>query len=181
MVIQHNSGISDLQVYVESVRDLTRILIWEFHSTKFDFWEEGRVEIEKFEEYKVRDKIGSKISFFNNSTLQVIITAVRGDINDGYVALDDFSFRANEEFCSIKPEDAVPKTTTTPAVTTTTKKPHKFPDCQFEENTCGWEMFGMEFKWVNTDSETLAGGGHDTPTQDHSGKRKPTTQNIYQF
>ena len=51
---QHNSGISDLQVYIESVKDLTRILIWEFHSTKFDFWEEGRVEIPKFEdEYKV--------------------------------------------------------------------------------------------------------------------------------
>ena len=48
---------------MESVRDLTRILIWEFHSTKFDFWEEGRVEIEKFEEYKVRDKWVLKFHF----------------------------------------------------------------------------------------------------------------------
>ena len=97
-----------------------------------------------------------------------MITAARGDKNEGYVALDDFSFRANEEFCSIKPPDAAPTTTMASSTTTTTKKPHHYPNCNFESDTCGWEVFGMEFKWVNTDSQSLE--GHDSPTSDHKGQ-----------
>ena len=41
-------------IYVESTKDLTRIPIWEWQPEKFDFWESGRVEIPKWEEYKVR-------------------------------------------------------------------------------------------------------------------------------
>lgn len=99
------------------------------------------------------------------------MTAVRGEINDGYVALDDFSFATNEEFCSTKPEDATPTTSTTPPITPTTTIPHKqLPNCNFDEDTCGWELFGLlDFKWEITDSKTLAEGGHDAPSSDHSG------------
>ena len=100
------------------------------------------------------------------------MTAVRGDINDGYVALDDFSFRTNEEFCSIKPDNATPTTTTAPTPTPTpTPKPHNpLPNCDFESDTCGWELFGMAFHWERTDSKTLTEGGHDSPLNDHEGK-----------
>ena len=57
---QRHDGISEVVVYAESVRDLTRIPVWEFHEDKFDFWERGRVEIPKFEDYKI------------------VVTAVRG-------------------------------------------------------------------------------------------------------
>ena len=50
---QRSDGIDDVTIYVESDKDLTRIPVWEFHHTKFDFWEHGRVEIPKFEEYRV--------------------------------------------------------------------------------------------------------------------------------
>ena len=57
---QRHDGISEVVVYAESVRDLTRIPVWEFHEDKFDFWERGRVEIPKFEDYRI------------------VVTAVRG-------------------------------------------------------------------------------------------------------
>ena len=85
----HNSGIEKLEIHVEGQRDLTRIKVWEFQQKHLDFWEEGRVELHKLahEDYKI------------------VITAERGDLQSGYVALDDFHFETSEqeEFCSIKP------------------------------------------------------------------------------
>ena len=81
-----------------------------------------------------------------HKVFQIVITAIRGPKNEGYVALDDFSFRNNEEFCSTKPEDAAPTTTLAPTEPTT-KVPQKLPNCQFEDNTCDWEVFGNEFRW----------------------------------
>ena len=99
-----------------------------------------------------------------------MIHAHRGDINEGYIALDDFTFRANEEFCSIKPTDADPAITTTEAVTSTTSKPsNTFPNCQFEAGTCGWELFGEAFHWITTDSQSLQDGDHDRPSGDYKG------------
>ena len=40
-------------IYVESQKDLTRTPVWDFNKAKFDFWEHGRVEIPKFEDFKV--------------------------------------------------------------------------------------------------------------------------------
>ena len=40
-------------IYVESAKDMTRIPVWDFNKAKFDFWEHGRVEIPKFEDFKV--------------------------------------------------------------------------------------------------------------------------------
>ena len=53
MNVQTSDGIDEVVIYVESNKDLTRIPIWEYHHNKFDFWEHGRVEIPKFEDYKV--------------------------------------------------------------------------------------------------------------------------------
>ena len=51
---QRTEGIKSVMIYVESTKDLTRVPIWEWQPEKFDFWESGRVEIPKWEEYKVR-------------------------------------------------------------------------------------------------------------------------------
>ena len=85
----HNSGIEKLAIHMEGQRDLTRIKVWEFQQKHLDFWEEGRVQLQKLahEDYKI------------------VIEAKRGDLQSGYVALDDFHFETSEqeEFCSIKP------------------------------------------------------------------------------
>ena len=36
---------------------MTRIPVWDFNQAKFDFWEHGRVEIPKFEDFKVSVEI----------------------------------------------------------------------------------------------------------------------------
>ena len=35
--------------------------------------------------------------------LQIVISARRGDLQTGYVALDDFVFQTDEVFCTTKP------------------------------------------------------------------------------
>ena len=42
---------------MESNKDMSRTPVWDFNKAKFDFWEHGRVEIPKFEDFKVRDFI----------------------------------------------------------------------------------------------------------------------------
>ena len=53
MFSQHTDGIKEMVIYVESAKDMTRIPVWDFNQAKFDFWEHGRVEIPKFEDFKV--------------------------------------------------------------------------------------------------------------------------------
>ena len=38
---------------MESAKDMTRTPVWDFNKAKFDFWDHGRVEIPKFEDFKV--------------------------------------------------------------------------------------------------------------------------------
>ena len=85
----HNSGIEQLEIFVEGQRDLTRIKMWQFQQRHLDFWEEGRVELHKLA----------------HEDFKIAIVATRGDLQSGYVALDDFHFETSEheEFCSIKP------------------------------------------------------------------------------
>ena len=52
--LTHNDGIEEVVIYIESNKDLTRIPIWEYKHSLFDEWERGRVEIPKYEDYKVR-------------------------------------------------------------------------------------------------------------------------------
>ena len=50
----------------------------------------------------------------------MLLAAIRGDINGGWVAVDDFEFLADVEDCSIVPPEAdpYPKTTTDSGGTT---------------------------------------------------------------
>ena len=125
-------------VYVESTKDLTRIPIWEWQPEKFDFWERGRVEIPKWEEYRV------------------IVTSTRGT-GDGYVAVDDFTFEHgydDAKYCTTKPDSATPHSTTM-SPTTTTAPPVILPSCQFETDTCGWQVYGLQFIWYITNNTGL--------------------------
>ena len=57
---------------MESQKDLTRTPVWDFNKAKFDFWEHGRVEIPKFEDFKVGDSIagdGMKLWNFSDRDL----------------------------------------------------------------------------------------------------------------
>ena len=85
----HSSGIEKLEIHMEGQRDLTRIKVWEFQQKHLDFWEEGRVELHKLA----------------HEDFKIVIVAERGDLQSGYVALDDFHFETSEqeEFCSTKP------------------------------------------------------------------------------
>ena len=42
-----------------------------------------------------------------------MLTAIRGDINNGWVAVDDFTFRAEISDCSIIPPEADPNPAST--------------------------------------------------------------------
>ena len=92
------------------------LILWEFwnHQQKFEFWEEGQLNIEPgLEDYKL------------------VISAKRGEANIGYVALDDFFFEeVSPGSCDIKPAGAEPGASTT-------SPPLVFRDCDFEENNCG--------------------------------------------
>ena len=90
-------------------------------------------------------------------SFQIVITAQRGTGN-GYVALDDFTFE-HTEFCDIKPDDATPTTST---ATPTTTLPH-LPSCQFEQDACEWETFGLRFKWFITNNSNLDSAGQLGP------------------
>ena len=98
---------------------------------------------------------------------QIVITAQRGAGN-GYVAIDDFEFShgsSDAEYCRIIPDDATPTTTT---ATPTTTLP-QLPSCQFEEDTCEWEITGLGFKWFITNSSNLDSEGQLGPVGPSSG------------
>ena len=82
----------------------------------------------------------------------------------GYAALDSISFNNNEQCETIPP-------TADPSVTTTTSAPSaKFPDCQFEENECGWvKADDVSMKWRRTNKAELESEGLDSPHYDYKG------------
>ena len=80
--------------------------------------------------------------------------------NIGYVAIDDLELEAFEGDCSYEPSSAKP--TTTPATTTTpettTPQPNK-GSCNFQEDTCGWEVSAKNaefFGWNRTNGILLS-------------------------
>ena len=52
-----------------------------------------------------------------------MLTAIRGDINGGWVAVDDFEFLPNVENCVIVPPEADPNPTSTTTAGGTTQYP----------------------------------------------------------
>ena len=84
------------------------------------------------------------------------MTATRGT-GDGYVAVDDFTFEHgydDAKYCTIKPDSASPHSTTM-SPTTTTEPPVILPSCQFETDTCGWEVYGLDFRYYITNNTGL--------------------------
>ena len=80
--------------------------------------------------------------------------------NIGYVAIDDLELEAFEGDCSYEPPSAKP--TTTPATTTTPKTTTPQPNkgsCNFQEDTCGWEVSAKNaefFGWNRTNGILLS-------------------------
>ena len=115
----------------------TREVHWDLRPVHFSDagWQYGKVDIRRSDPYKI------------------IITTERNDRGiTGYVAIDDFEFKFNGEYCITEPEDAIPPTTTTSVSTTA---PHGyFPDCNFNDNgICGWfidEFTSMRWQIANS-------------------------------
>ena len=151
-MFQKSDGIEELIISLEKTTDSSQQVIWEYHQQKFEFWENGRVNIPQTEEYKV------------------VITARRGDQNEGYVALDDFYFeKTSAESCNIYPLDAAPTSSTTS--TSTSSKAPAFPDCDFETDYCDWsvdeQLNGTElFVFIRTSGNLHQDG--DGPQHDHT-------------
>ena len=179
-------------IYMESYRDFTRIKVWEFHQAHLDFWEEGRVQLRKLahEDYKVT--FDALLNFF-----QIVISVKRGDIQDGYVAIDDFIFQSSdqEEFCTIKPSVG----TATPFIYCFLTRmlghlpPHQKPQLQLlllqpfqtahltgkrgpvagrwvlcvVSNLSNPQVHGLKFSWSIESLANLT--GHDTPINEHEG------------
>ena len=100
-----------------------------------------------------------------------MISAVRGT-GSGYAALDDFKFghsADDDEFCRIRPESAAPSSSTAAPTPSTTKFPAPLPTCQFETDSCDWEVFGLGFQWFITNSRNLSEAGLPGPLSEHEG------------
>ena len=70
-----------------------------------------------------------------------------------YVAVDDFEFKYDEQDCQFLPEVAKPSDTTT-----TSAPSINFPDCQFDNDECGWgEDEGASMKWRRTTTMSIGG------------------------
>ena len=62
----------------------------------------------------------ARVNIPAGSDFKVMLTAIRGDTNGGWVAVDDFLFLTGVEDCDIIPPEADPNpSTTTPAGETT--------------------------------------------------------------
>ena len=91
----------------------------------------------------------------------------RPEINIGvvlsrYVAVDDFQFQFDSEDCGMIPEVASPS----PASSTTSAPPLPFPDCQFEEDECGWLKDPVAaMKWERKTKEELDNESLDGPEE----------------
>ena len=81
----------------------------------------------------------------------------------GYAALDSIKFESSPECETIPPAaDPSQSTTTTPPLT--------FPDCQFEEDECGWvKEEGAVMEWRRTNKLELDGEGLESPNYDYKG------------
>ena len=78
------------------------------------------------------------------------------------MAVDDFQFKFDSEGCEIIPPVASPS----PASSTTTAPSNTFPDCQFEEDKCGWlEDPVSPMKWARTTKEELDNLSLDGPEE----------------
>lgn len=133
--MKHDSGIKSMEIFIQPASGGSKEVLWSF-SSKLDFWMDGRVKIQHQTDY------------------QVVFEAVRGELANGYVALDDLLVVQNPD-CELKPADAAPPTTTT----TTAPPVDHFSNCDFEADLCGWTTDEAFWKWERTDLPTLESEG----------------------
>ena len=77
--LSHADGIAQLQVAVEEETQETPTVVWDY-AEHAEFWMKGRVKVEQLQNFKI------------------IVTAVRGEQQVGYVAVDDFRYKSLERF-----------------------------------------------------------------------------------
>ena len=78
------------------------------------------------------------------------------------MAVDDFQFKFDSEGCEMIPPVASPS----PASSTTTFPSNIFPDCQFEEDECGWLKDPVAaMKWERKTKEELDNESLDGPEE----------------
>ena len=73
--LSHADGITQLQVSVQEETQESPTVVWDY-AEHAEFWMEGRVKVEQLQNFKI------------------IVTAVRGEQQVGYVAVDDFRFKS---------------------------------------------------------------------------------------
>ena len=86
------------------------------------------------------------------------------DKKTGYAALDSIKFESSPE-CPTLPPSA------NPAQSTTAPPGLTFPDCQFEEDECGWvKEEEAVMKWRRTNKLELESEGLESPNYDDNGR-----------
>ena len=112
-------------------------------------WEIGRIQVEQFENYKL------------------IVKASRGEEGDGYVGIDDFKFEMDAKHCETFPAEAAVTPTSAPTTQPTSATPSEtFPDCDFNENECGWAVDDtQDLVWMRTRVQDLQEMGYDAPKE----------------
>ena len=88
------------------------------------------------------------------------IEAIKGDVDNGFVAIDSVILVDDYNNCDIIPPDAKP-----------TPPPPSLDNCDFEQNMCGWSKEGPgEFIFQRFQGQGFEPG--QGPTEDHNGDPK---------
>ena len=89
--------------------------------SKLEVWSQARVNIPAGADFKVNNKQVKTSQL--HILYQVMLTAIRGDINSGWIAVDDFIFLPDVEDCSTLPPEADPNHSSTTVSGETTHIP----------------------------------------------------------
>ena len=124
-------------------------------------------ELEVF--WELNDTLPESDALWQDAQVLVIgpvtIQAIKGNGDNGFVAVDNVILVEDYNNCAIIPADAKP---TPPPSTTTTALPPSLDNCDFEENMCSWTTEGPgEFIFQRRQGQGLEPG--QGPEEDHNG------------
>ena len=101
--------------------------------------------------------------------LQLVFECTHGIENNGFGAIDNivFDYSPAERNCEVLPPEAG---ITSSTASSPTQPSDSFPDCNFDEDTCGWIVDAMaDMKWMRTTVGNLNDMGYDGPNNDFDG------------